>query len=447
MPKKDKGLSAWALTMLALGTVIGGSFFLGVAIPIKEAGPSIIVSYIIGGALVYFILFALSEMTVANPDPGSFRTYAGNAFGTGTAFITGWIYWTGLILGMSSESIAVSVFIRVWFPRVSIPVLGSIVIIVVTLANLLGADKLSKLESGLAAVKLLAIVGFIVIGIALIGGFMTGKQAIGLGSVKSEPLMPGGIGGIAGSMLIVMFAYAGFEIIGLASSETANPHKTVPRAIFLTVILLVSLYIISVIVLLPLIPTDKLTPDTSPFVAALQERGVGWAANAINVVLVTAILSTMLASTFGLGRMMRSLADEGHAPGFLKDKGDIPKRGILASGVAMLLGLALGYILPKQVYLFLVSSGSFSLLLTYLIIVASHYRFRKKNGCPPSGSCQLPGFPYTSWFAMATIVAIIASMPLVPGQGAGLIAGLVLLAVFFIVYIIMKSIRRRETNK
>jgi L-asparagine transporter-like permease len=78
MEKKQKGLSSWQLTMMSLGTVIGGSFFLGSSVAINAAGPSILISYVVGGVLVYFILFALTEMTVANPDSGSFRTFAWN---------------------------------------------------------------------------------------------------------------------------------------------------------------------------------------------------------------------------------------------------------------------------------------------------------------------------------------------------------------------------------
>jgi L-asparagine transporter-like permease len=90
--------------------------------------------------------------------------------------------------------------------------------------------------------------------------------------------MPGGLPGLAGSMLIVMFTYAGFEIIGLAASEAENPRETIPRAIRRTVICLVGLYIVSVAVLLPLIPTADLSESTSPIVAALNRRGIGWRA-------------------------------------------------------------------------------------------------------------------------------------------------------------------------
>lgn len=442
MENKHKGLSAFQLTMMALGTVIGGSFFLGSSVAIHAAGPAVIISYILGGFLVYFILFALSEMTVANPDAGSFRTFATQIFGPLAGFVVGWVYWTGMILAMSSEATAISILVRQWFPSVSTPVLGTLIIIGITALNLLGADKLSKLESSLAAVKLLAIISFIIIAILLILGLIPGNAPLGFGELTRETFMPGGIRGIAGSMLIVVFAYAGFEIIGLAASETDNPRKTIPKAISYTVVCLVGFYVLSIIVLLPLIPTANLSEDVSPMVAALDRWGISWAGTAINIVLITAILSTMLAAMFGLGRMITSLADENHAPIWLRSRGEVPYRGILFSGVAMLIALAFGLLLPR-VYLFLISSGGFALLFTYSVILATHIRFRKINGCPPEGKCQMPGYPYTSWIALISMIAIVLSMPLIPGQGVGLIAGFIMVALYSGIYMIIKSISHR----
>lgn len=437
MKHKNKGLSAWQLTLMALGTVVGGSFFLGSSVAIHAAGPSVLISFILGGVLVYFILFALSEMTVANPDQGSFRTFAAQSFGQGAGFVVGWVYWSGMILAMSSEATAVSILIREWVPNISISLLGSAIIISVTLLNLLGADKLSKLESGLAAVKLLAIASFIILGLLLILGMIPGISSIGAGELVREPLTPGGIRGIAGSMLIVIFSYAGFEIIGLAASETENPKETVPKAITYTVLFLVGFYILSIAVLLPLIPTANLSEDISPMVAALNRWGIGWAGTALNLVLITAILSTMLAAMFGLGRMMRSLADEGLAPRWLRDQQNVHYRGILFSGLAMLLSLGLGLLLPR-VYLFLISSGGFALLFTYTVIMATHLRFRKRCGCPPDGKCQMPGYPYMSWVVLVALVTVILSMPFIQGQASGLIAGLIMTVLYSFAYTVMR---------
>lgn len=437
MEKSSKGLSAWQLTMMALGSVIGGSFFLGSSIAIHAAGPSILISYIIAGVLVFFILYALSEMTVGNPTVGSFSTYAAQELGEGTGFVVGWLYWTGIILSMSSEATAISILIQEWYPKVSIALLGSAILIGVTLVNLLGADKLGKLESGLSAVKVFAIIFFILTAIVLIFGVMPGKTAIGLGELAREPFMAGGVKGIAGSMLIVLFAYAGFEIIGLAASEASNPTETIPKAIRYTVFSLVGLYILYALVLLPLIPTAILNENISPMVASLDRWGIGWAGTALNLVLISAILSAMLAAIFGLGRMIRSLADEGHAPYWLKDTKDVPYRGILFSGFAMLVGLGFGLLFPR-VYLVLITSGGFALIFTYAVIMASHIRFRKRNGCPPGGICQMPGFPYTSWITLICMVIVLISMPFIPGQGTGLVAGIGFVVVYSLIYLALR---------
>jgi len=161
------------------------------------------------------------------------------------------------------------------------------------------------------------------------------------------------------------------------------------------------------------------------------------------VVLISAILSTMLAAMFGLGRMMRSLADEHMAPKWLREQAEIPRRGILFSGLSMLAGLGVGLLFPA-VYLFLISSGGFALLFTYAVIMATHVRFRKKHGCPPDGKCQLRGYPYTTVVVLIALVLAIAGMPLVPGQLSGLLAGGVLVAFFALCYLVLKSQRQKN---
>jgi L-asparagine transporter-like permease len=443
MKNKGKGLSAGQLTMMALGSVIGGSFFLGSSVAIQAAGPSIIISYILAGVLIYFILYALSEMTVANPTMGSFSTFASQQLGEGAGFVVGWLYWTGIVLSMSSEATAIGILIREWFPNVSIGWLGSAIIIGVTLVNLLGADKLGKLESALSGVKIFAIIFFILTALVLILGLRPGAAPIGAGALAEEAFMPGGIRGLAGSMLLIIFAYAGFEIIGLAASEADNPSETIPKAIRYTVFSLVGLYVLYAVALLPLIPTAALNENVSPMVASLDRWGIGWAGSALNIVLISAILSAMLAAIFGIGRMIRSLSDEGHAPYWLKDKRDVPYRGILFSGLAMLLGLGFGLLFPRA-YLVLISTGGFSLIFTYAVIMASHIRHRKTHGCPPGGICQMPGFPYNSWIALISMIIVLLCMPFIPGQATGLISGIVMVIFFSLTYLVVRSRARRR---
>ncbi|UOO37173.1 amino acid permease [Oscillospiraceae bacterium CM] len=446
MEKKRKGISAGHLTMLALGTVIGGSFFLGSSVAINAAGPSIILSYIFGGVLVYYILYALSEMTVAYPDYGGFKTFATKAFGERTGFVVGWIYWTGMALGMSSEATAAAILLRQWVPSLPISLLGGGIIVLVTLVNLIGAVRLSKLESGLAGIKVAAVAVFILMALLLVTGVLFGRPAVGIGAVANEPFAPGGLGGLLGSMLIVMFSYSGFEVIALAGGDVTDIHKTIPRAIRYTVLSLVSLFILYIAFLLPLIPTAQLNENTSAIVQSLSSHGIGWIGTVITAVVISAIISTMMATIYGLGRMMRSLTDDGHAPHWLKDETPVPFRGILATGVGMLLALGLGLLFPR-VYLFLLSSGGFAILFVYAAIMASHLRLRRRFGCPPDGRCQLRGFPFTSGFVLAALIVAILCMPFVKGQSDGLIVGLLFVVFFEACYSFLKFYRRHGRYK
>lgn len=141
--------------------------------------------------------------------------------------------------------------------------------------------------------------------------------------------------------------------------------------------------------------------------------------------------------------MIRSLTDEKHAPGWLKDKGDVPYRGILFSGLAMLLGLGFGLLFPRA-YLVLISTGGFALIFTYAVIMASHIRHRKKHGCPPNGICQMPGFPYNSWIALISMIIVLLCMPFVPGQETGLISGIVMVVFYTLAYLAVRARNRRK---
>lgn len=445
MKNETNGLTSRHLTMMALGTVIGGSFFLGSSVAIQSTGPSIILSYILCGILVYFILFALSEMTVSTQAVGSFRSFASEYVSEGTGFVVGWVYWTGMVIAMSSEATAVSLLVKEWLPNISLPILGSFIIIVVTLLNLLGAKQLSRLEGILAAIKVFAIVAFILLGISLITGIFPNIPAVGNSLFVTEPFFRGGIKNLAGSMLIVLFTYAGFEIIGLAASETKDKQKTIPRAIHYTVFLLIALYILCIGVLLFLIPTDALSDSVSPLVSALNRYNLTWAGTAMNIILISAILSTMLAAMFGVGRMIRSLVEDGLGPRFLKDNTEVPYRGILFSGLIMLFALLVGMLFPR-VYLFLISSGGFALLFTYIILMVTHIRFRKVNG-KPEGNCRLYGFPYSSFFTLIGLLIAMISMPFVSGQTAGFYAGIILVIFYSVSYAILKYVSTRKLQK
>jgi amino acid transporter, AAT family len=87
----------------------------------------------------------------------------------------------------------------------------------------------------------------------------------------------------------------------------------------------------------------------------------------------------------------------------------------------------------------LISSGGFAILFTYCVIMATHIRFRKINGCPPEGKCQVKGYPYSSWIVLISMIGIIFSMPFVSGQSSGLVVGVIMTIVYSTIYMVMKT--------
>lgn len=425
---KGGQLGAGELAMLALGTAVGGTYFLGVAIPLRAAGAGALIAFLFGGVLIYIILTALAEMTIANPAHGSFREYVEQAYGPQAGFVIGWVYWLGLVLAVSSEATAASIFIRTWIPAAPLWLLSLIIIASVTAVNALDVRGFTRIESLTAAVKLLALALFIIFVFLLAFGVPGGRPP-GAG-LLGQSVFAGGWSGIGGSMLLVMLGYGGCEVLGLAAPDARDPARTVPRAIVMSVIGLVVLYIGGVLALVLLLPPGTVSENVSPLVAALDLAGWPRWAGVMNAVVMSASLSQMLAAMYGLSRMLYSLAQEGQAPriaGRLTRAG-VPRNALFFSGGTMLVGVVLAWILPGQVYRLLTSSGGFAILFAYLGILASQLRFRAQITCTPA-TCRMPGYPYSTWMGIAMLLLVIASMPLVPGQGAGLVTGLALLAI------------------
>ena len=102
--------------MMALGNIIGSGIFLGSGHVIALAGPSAVLSYAFGGLIMIFEVMFITEMSIINPAPGSFRVHASEVFGPWIGFVNGWMFWCSSVLGMASEVAAAAIFTSLWFP-------------------------------------------------------------------------------------------------------------------------------------------------------------------------------------------------------------------------------------------------------------------------------------------------------------------------------------------
>jgi L-asparagine transporter-like permease len=166
--KTQKKLNAYGLAGLGIGGIIGSGFFLGSAISIKQAGPSVILAFVLSGFIISQVLGAMTSISINRPVTGSFKVYAEQFMGNFIGFLLGWIVYISNILGIGSEAIAAGIFLRYWIPEFSVSILAVAVVVMVILINSLNTAKFSLVESGMATLKILALLFFICIGFQFI---------------------------------------------------------------------------------------------------------------------------------------------------------------------------------------------------------------------------------------------------------------------------------------
>src|SRR5246127_4673115 len=163
-----RGLKDRHVQMIAIGGAIGVGLFLGSATAIQKAGPGLVVSYAIGGLVIFFIMCALGELLLYRPVSGSFATYAEEFVAPWAGFMAGWSYWfMWVVIGMA-EITAVGVYVDYWFPGIPQWVPALITVGLLYSANLITVKLFGEIEFWFALVKVVTIVAMILIGLSII---------------------------------------------------------------------------------------------------------------------------------------------------------------------------------------------------------------------------------------------------------------------------------------
>lgn len=434
------------LIIMAVGNIIGSGIFLGSSTVISAAGPAAILSYLFGGLIMAFEVMFIAEMCVVNPAPGAFRVHASEVFGPWIGYVNGWMFWCSGVLGMASEVAAAAIFSRFWFPRIPLWVFCIIYAVIMAAINLKDLRGLSRIESILASVKVLALLLFIIFGLLILLGvihFDTYKPNNPFFSLKN--FMPKGLGGIFASMIMVMFSYTGTGIIGLAIADTENPEKNAPAAISVITAIVLVLYCLSIFFILLLTPVDTFSLSVSPFVLILNRMKVPFSDSILNFIVLTAALSGLNSAMYSSSRMLYSLSRDKQAPRiFLKtNKNGVPAYALGLGSGALLLTAILSYLIPQKVFIILATSSGFLAMFNWLTISITHYFYRKKTlkEKPEKLRYKAPGYPYTSFILAFLIIAIFATSPFYPGQVSGLIGSVVLLTGLLISYFILRNLK------
>jgi amino acid transporter, AAT family len=398
---------------IALGGAVGAGLFLGSGVAIARAGPALLIAYSAAGLVIFLMARALGELALFNPVAGSFSTYAHEMLGRQAGFITGWSYWLIWVLVSTAEITGIGVLMRYWFPSLAQWIPALVAVAAVYAANITAVRFYGELEYWLSLVKVLTIVGLLLCGLAILifGIGHAGEQAGVRNLWAFGGFFPHGWQGVLDALPVALFAFGGLEIIGLTAAETANPQKSVPRAINGVAYRILIFYIGSLVMIMLLYPWNALDSTRSPFIMVLERIGFPGAAGLINFVVLTAMLSSCNSGIFGSSRMLHSLALSGSAPTPLQrvSANHVPRRCVTVCTLALLVGVLLNYMTPDRVFGYLMAAVSALLLWTWGVIVACHLVYRRKvaRGEASAVAFRLPGYPFANWLVLG-FIAIVA---------------------------------------
>lgn len=414
------------LSMIAIGGAIGTGLFVASGSSISTAGPGgALLAYALIGVMMYFVMSSLGEMATFLPVAGSVETYATRYVDPAFGFALGWNYWYNWATTLAAELAAGAIVMKYWFPHSSSVMWSVLFLCLLLLLNIVSVRGYGEGEFWFAGVKVLTVVAFLVVGILMIFGVMSGRTAVGFQNfaLGGTPFH-GGVMSIFSIFLVAGFAFQGTEVVGLASGESVNPAKTVPKAIRQVFWRILIFYVLAIFVIAMLIPyTDPrlLNSDVnhvavSPFTLVFERAGLAFAAGVMNAVILTAVLSAGNSAVYASARMLWALAKDGKAPRIFAKvtlRG-VPVNALIVNALFALASLLLSFLGHQAVYTWMLNASGLTGFIAWLGIAVSHYRFRRAYVKQGRDIRQLA---YTAkWYPFGPIFAIVLCLVIVIGQ-------------------------------
>jgi GABA permease len=380
----------------------------------------------------------LGEMAVAHPSSGSFADYAGEAMGPWARFTVGWLYWYFWVIVLAVEAAAGAAIVQEWLPGVPIWVTSLVLMLLLTATNLFSVRAYGEFEFWFASIKVAAIVAFIAICIVYVvtGGGLSHLTADGGFAPK------GGVTILSG-IVIVIFAFVGAEIATIAAAESDEPGEAVRKATNSVISRVLVFYVLAIFLIVAIMPWNSAELGKSPFATTLDEIGIPAAAQVMNAIVLTAVLSCLNSGLYVASRMNFALARHGDAPQWmvqLNSRG-VPARAIVIATSVGFLSVIANVISPDKVFFVLLNTSGAVALFVYLLICVSQLILRRRleRDDPEALKVRMWLYPYLTWLSIVAIVVVIASMAFVEDVRAQLWWGLGSVAVVLIAYAIKRS--------
>jgi AAT family amino acid transporter/GABA permease len=440
----SRSLKPRHLTMISIGGIIGAGLFVGSSVSIAAIGPAIVVSYLITGLLILLVMRMLGEMAMSLPAVHSFAEFPRAALGHWAGFVTGWLYWYFWMIVVPFEAIAGAKTLHGYIP-LPVDVIGLILMACMTAVNLMSTRSYGEFEFWFSSIKVAAIIAFIAMGASYVFGWTSPHGASFVNLTSHGGFMPQGAVSVLAGAVTVFFQLTGAEIITVAAVESAEPARAVAQLTSSIIVRVLTFYVGSIFFIVAVVPWNSIQVGTSPFAQALLQMHFGWAAKAMDFIVLTAVLSCLNSAFYVCSRVLFVLAGHGDAPQALiqLNRRKVPVKSVLLCALAGVVGILADIVSPQHVFSFLLAGGSALMVFIYMIVAISQVRLRRMREragvTPPALTMWL--FPWLSYIAIAGMTAVLLAMAFTASLSQELKVSLLSLAVVLIAYFILRARR------
>ncbi|KPC77257.1 hypothetical protein ADL26_03105 [Thermoactinomyces vulgaris] len=431
-------LTGRQLMMIGLGSAIGTGLFMGSSLSIHYAGPAVILSYLGTALIVVMMVYCLANMSMVHPTAGSFGVHAELVLGPWFGYLVRYTYWAANAITIGGEATAVGLYMKMWFPGVPTWIWVVVFALIIFMVNAMSVKSFGLFEYWFSTVKVLAIIGFIILG----GSLILGDPAQSLSHLRAQGgFMPHGWSGVWMGIVMATFSFMGTEIVAVTAGEAKHPKQVLKQSMKWMVIRLILFYVLAMAVMLAVVPWNQVGGDAvhqSPFVKVLSLLEIPYAAGIMNFIILTAALSTMNANLYACTRMMFSLAQSGFAPrawGKVTKRG-VPLQALLVSSFGLGIAVLLNMLTPTA-YSTMFGISIFGGIFTWLIIFITYFCYRRQAEDKLS---------LIALFGAGALVSILLTMLLDEKWMYAIITGLVWVTLLSVAYGWM-NIRKRKQEQ
>ncbi|SCU79152.1 LAMI_0A07558g1_1 [Lachancea mirantina] len=386
-------LSVRHLLTLAVGGAIGTGLFVNSGSALTTGGPaSLVIDWVIISTCLFTIVNALGELSSTFPVVGGFNVYNSRFVEPSFGFAVNVNYLAQWAVLLPLELVAASITIRYWNSSINSDAWVAIFYTAIFLANLLDVKSFGETEFVLSMVKILAILGFTILGIVLAcggtphGGYIGGKYWHEPGAFVGNT---GGqrFQGLCSVFVTAAFSYSGTELIAVSAAESVNPRTTLPKACKRTFWLITGCYIVVLTLIGCLVPYDddrllngssSVDVAASPLVIAIENGRIKGLPSLMNAIILIAVLSVANSAVYACSRCAASMAQIGNLPKMFAyvDKKGRPLYAIIATLIFGLLSFIAASDKQNEVFTWLSALSGLSTLFCWFSINLSHIRFR-----------------------------------------------------------------------